>query len=50
MSLLIGFLKILRENNKANFNYDVLQEELDKYIRLNNEKIEYVIMKEFKNR
>ena len=40
MSLLIGFLKFLRENNKAHSDDDVLEEELVKYLRLNKKKIE----------
>ena len=35
MSLFIGFLKILRENNKIHSNDDVLEEEFLKYIELN---------------
>ena len=35
MSLFIGFLKILRENNKTYSDDDVLEEKLLKYIVLN---------------
>ena len=35
MSLFIGLLKILRENNKIHSNDDVLEEEFLKYIELN---------------
>ena len=45
MSLLIGFLNFLRENNKVHSDDAVLKEELVKYVRLNKKKI-----KEFKNR
>ena len=36
MSLFLGFLKTLRDNNKTHSNDDVLEEELLKYMRLVN--------------
>ena len=45
MSLLIGLLNFLRENNKVHSDDAVLKEELVKYVRLNKKKT-----KEFKNR
>ena len=38
MSLLMGFLKILREKNKTYFDDEVLEEKLLKYIVLNKQK------------
>ena len=38
MSLLMGFLKILREKNKTYFDDEVLEEELLKYIVLNKQR------------
>ena len=35
MPLFIGFLKILRKNNKTYFDDNILEEELLKYIVLN---------------
>ena len=45
MPLFTGFFKILRENNKTYFDDDVLEEELLKYIVLNNKKIDYIVIK-----
>ena len=45
MSLLIGFLKILGEENKIYSDDDVLEEGLLKYIGLNIKKIDYIMIK-----
>ena len=50
MPLFIGFLKILRENNKTHSDNDVLEAELLKYIVLNTKKTEYIMIKIFKNK
>ena len=50
MPLFIGFLKILREKNKIYSNDDKLEEELLQYIKLNKKRIDYVVIKEFKNK
>ena len=50
MPLLIGFLKKLREKDKIYSDDDVLEEELIKYIVLNKKKIEYIMVKNFKNK
>ena len=47
MSLFIGFLKTLKDNNKTHSNDIILQEELLKYMRLNKKEIEYVKIDEF---
>ena len=49
MSLFIGFLKTLRDNNKTNSNDDVLVEELFEYTVLNKKEVEYVKIEEFIN-
>ena len=45
MSLFIGFLKILGEENKIYSDDDVLEEGLLKYIGLNIKKIDYIMIK-----
>ena len=49
MPLFIGLLKIFRERNETYFDDDVLEEELLKCIVLNKKKINYIIIKKFKN-
>ena len=50
ISLFIGFLKILKANNKVHSDDDVLEEEMVKYVRLNEKKIEHIMINSFKNR
>ena len=50
MLLFIGFLKILLEKNKIYFDDDVLEENLLKYIELNKQKMDYIVIKKFKNK
>ena len=50
MPLFIGFLKNLREKHKIYSGDNVLEEELLKYIELNKNKMDYIVIKKFKNK